>query len=53
MEGARIRDLSAEQHKLIDELIRAALEAADMRKPSSTVRDDVTSTLQAAIADSR
>jgi hypothetical protein len=51
MDGDRIRDLSAEQHRLIDELTRTALEAADVTKPSSTVRDDLTSTLQAAIAD--
>ncbi len=51
MDGARIRDLSAEQHQLIDELMRAALEAADVSQPSSVVRDDITSTLQAAIAD--
>lgn len=51
MDGERIRDLSAEQHKLIDELARAAFEAAGVRNPSSTVRYDVTSTLQAAIAD--
>lgn len=51
MDGDRIRALSAEQHRLIDELVRAAFEAADVKKPSSTLRDDVTSTLQAAIAD--
>ncbi len=51
MDGAHIRDLSAEQHQLINELTRAALEAADVKKPSSTVRDDLTSTLQAAVAD--
>lgn len=51
MDGARIRDLSAEQHHLIDELTRAALDAADVARPSSAVRDDITSTLQAAIAD--
>jgi hypothetical protein len=51
MDGDRIRDLSAEQHKLIDELARAAFDAADVSKPSSTVRDDLTSTLQAAVAD--
>ncbi len=51
MDGARVRDLSAEQHQLIDELTRAALEAADLSQPSSAVRDDITSTLQAAIAD--
>jgi hypothetical protein len=47
MDGDRIRDLSGEQHKLIDELARTAFKAADVRKPSSTVRDDLTSTLQA------
>lgn len=51
MDGARIRDLSAEQHQLIDELTRAALQASDMGSPTSAVRDDITSTLQAAIAD--
>ena len=51
MDGARIRDLSAEQHQLINELTRAALEAADVKRPSSTQRDDLTSTLQAAVAD--
>jgi hypothetical protein len=51
MDGGRIRDLSTEQHGLINELARAAFEAADMKNPSSTVRDDLTGTLQAAIAD--
>jgi hypothetical protein len=51
MDGARIRDLSAEQHQLIDELTRAALQAAEVSQPTSAVRDDITSTLQAAIAD--
>lgn len=51
MDGERIRDLSAEQHKLIDELTRAALEAADVQRPSASVREDVTATLQAAVAD--
>lgn len=51
MDGARIRDLTAEQRALIDELTRAALDAAEMPRPSSSVRDDLTSTLQAAIAD--
>ena len=51
MDGDRIRDLSAERHQLVDELARAAFEAADVGKPSSTVRDDLTGTLQAAIAD--
>lgn len=51
MDGARIRDLSARQHRLIDDLTRAAFQAADVTQPSSTVRDDITSTLQAAIAE--
>lgn len=51
MDGARIRDLSAQQHRLIDELTRAAFQAADIEQPSSTLRDDITSTLQAAIAE--
>lgn len=51
MDGGRIRRLSAEQHELIGELTRKALRAADLTQPSATVREDVTSTLQAAIAD--
>ncbi|MCA2244805.1 hypothetical protein JF781_20835 [Mycobacterium sp. WUMAC-067] len=51
MDGARIRDLSAEQRTLIDELTRDALHVADVKQPSASVREDLTSTLQAAIAD--
>lgn len=51
MDGARIRDLSTEQHKLIDELTREALQIADVTGPSATVREELTSTLQAGIAD--
>ena len=51
MDGDLIRELSAEQHKLIGELVRAALDAADATAASTAVRDDVTGTLQAAVAD--
>jgi hypothetical protein len=51
MDGARIRELSAVQRKLIDELVRAGLAAAELADPSAALRDDVTGTLQAAIAD--
>jgi hypothetical protein len=51
MDGARIRELSAAQRKLIDELVRAGLAAAELADPSAALRDDVTGTLQAAIAD--
>lgn len=51
LDGDRIRQLSALQHKLIGELTRAAFDAAGVESPSSAVRDDVTGTLQAAVAD--
>jgi hypothetical protein len=51
MDGDAIRDLSAEQHWLINKLAKAAFQAADLTNPSAAVRDDVTHTLQAAIAD--
>jgi len=51
MDGERIRELSAEQHRLIEELVRAAFDEAEVKSPSSSVRDDVAGTLQAAIAD--
>ncbi|ORA15760.1 hypothetical protein [Mycobacterium arosiense] len=51
MDGGRIRDLTAQQRRLIDELTRKALDAAGLKQPSAAVREDLTSTLQAAIAD--
>lgn len=51
MDGERIRELSAEQHRLIGDLSRAAFDAAEVQRPSASVREDVTGTLQAAIAD--
>ncbi|MBI2702636.1 MAG: hypothetical protein CK429_03970 [Mycobacterium sp.] len=51
MDGVRIRELSARQHHLINELTEAAFDAAEVKNPSSAVRDDVGGTLQAAIAD--
>lgn len=51
MDGVRIRELSVEQRKLVDDLARAAFDSADITNPSAALREDVTSTLQAAIAD--
>ncbi|WP_375482996.1 hypothetical protein [uncultured Mycobacterium sp.] len=51
MDGDLIRELSAEQRKLVDGLARRAFEAAGLKNPSAAVRDDVTATLQAAVAD--
>jgi hypothetical protein len=51
MDGDRIRSLSAEQRRLVDDVARAAFEAAELADPSAALRDDVTGTLQAAVAD--
>jgi hypothetical protein len=51
MDGARIRELSTAQRKLIDELVRAGFDATGLADPSAALRDDVVGTLQAAIAD--
>ena len=51
MDGERIRELSTEQRRLVDELARTGFEEAALTGPPAAVRDDVTGTLQAAIAD--
>jgi hypothetical protein len=51
MDGARIRELSTAQRKLVSQLTRTGFAAAGMPSPSAAVREDVTATLQAAIAD--
>ncbi len=51
MDGDSIRQLSSEQRSLVDELTNAAFEGADVTNPSAALREDVTGTLQAAVAD--
>jgi hypothetical protein len=51
MDGEAIRALSAEQRRLVDDMARAAFEEAELADPTAALRDDVTATLQAAIAD--
>lgn len=51
MDGNRIRELSAEQRRLVDDAARAAFEEAELAEPTGALRDDVTGTLQAAVAD--
>jgi len=51
MDGNKIRELSSEQRRLVDELARAGLAAAGLSAASAALRDDVVGTLQAAIAD--
>ena len=51
MAGDRIRELTREQRRLVEDVARAAFEEAELAQPSAALRDDVTGTLQAAIAD--
>jgi hypothetical protein len=51
MDGLRIRESTAAQRKLIDALVRAGFTAAGQAEPPAALRDDVTATLQAAVAD--
>ncbi|ULE34633.1 hypothetical protein [Mycobacterium sp. IDR2000157661] len=51
MDGQGIRDLSSEQRRLVDDLVRRAFEDAEMPRPTGGLRDDVTGTIQAAVAD--
>jgi hypothetical protein len=51
MDGPRIRELTGMQRKLIDGLVRGGLAAAGYADPPAALRNDVTDTLQAAIAD--
>jgi len=51
MDGTQIRELTGEQRRLVDGLSRAALQGAGIADPSAAQRDDITGTLQAAIAD--
>ncbi|OBA95541.1 hypothetical protein A5666_18190 [Mycolicibacterium fortuitum] len=51
MDGQRIRELSTAQRALVQDLARAGFAAAELSDPTAALRDDVTGTLQAAIAD--
>jgi hypothetical protein len=49
MDGGRIRELTAARARLVDELTRQALD--DLPAPPAAVREEVTATLDAALAD--
>jgi hypothetical protein len=51
MDGARIRELTAARSRLVDELTRQALQVSDLPAPPAALREEVTATLDAAIAD--
>jgi hypothetical protein len=51
MDGEQIRALTTEQRRLINELARTAFKDAGLSAPTGALHDDVTATLQAAVAD--
>ena len=51
LDGAALRDLSLQRRQLIDTLARQAFVAAGQPSPPATIRDEVTATLAAALAD--
>ncbi len=50
-DGARIRELTATRSRLVDELTRSALQVSELPAPPAALREEVTATLDAAIAD--
>jgi hypothetical protein len=51
LDGANIRELSRERRELIDSLVRRAMAEASQDSPSVALRDEVTDTFNAALAD--
>jgi hypothetical protein len=50
-DGTKIRELTAARSRLVDELTRQALQVSDLPAPPAALREEVTATLDAAIAD--
>ena len=50
-DGTRIRELTAARARLVDELTRTALRVAELSAPPAALREEVTATFDAAIAD--
>jgi hypothetical protein len=51
MDGARIRELSRRRRELMASLLQQAFDAVGQESPPAALRDEVTSTLTAALAD--
>jgi hypothetical protein len=51
LDGEAIRQLSLRRRQLIEDLVRQALELSGQRSPPVGLRDEVTATLSAAVAD--
>ncbi len=53
LDAAGLRELSARRRHLVSELARLAFDITDQPNPSASLRDEVTATLNAALADER
>ena len=51
LDGARIRELSQQRRRLVNDLVRQALQLPGAGPPSAAVREDLTATFGAALAD--
>jgi hypothetical protein len=51
LDGAAIRELSQQRRQLIEALVRQAFTVAGLRSPPAGLRDEVATTLEAALAD--
>jgi hypothetical protein len=51
LDGPRIRELSQQRRRLVDGLVRQALQLPGAGPPSAAVREDLTATFGAALAD--
>ena len=51
LDGAKIRELSQARRRLVDTLIRQALQQAGEESPPAVLREDLTATFGAALAD--
>ncbi len=51
LDGTRIRELSQARRRLVDTLIRQTLQQAGEEAPSAALREDLTATFAAAVAD--
>jgi hypothetical protein len=51
LDAAELRELTTERRKLVDELTRAAFRRAGKKQPAAGLRDEVSGTFDAAIAD--
>ncbi len=51
LDGARLRELSAERRQLVDGLVRRALATSDLNTAPAALREDIAATFNAALAD--